>query len=275
MNLSNVRRTFFKMTLCGLFLCFQGIGAQVHHSYVSEKVWKTVTPYLMPEDHPLKGKLDALFSQNRVIQNGDSLIRAGFDNKRPEPYTKVIVTRHKEMPGYIFKLYTDDKKGFKNDPEYLTWVYRARGAKVVRKVIQEQGWEAYFKAPQKWIYPLPPKPAAKKGHSQKNFILVEEEMDILPIQTILSKWKNGTMTKDHLEMLFFIITRTGLRGGCKVDNIPICKDGRIAFVDTQRNLLWPLPYERMFQVLHGDMRKHWQALVKNQSQIPRLDPSKE
>lgn len=260
-----------------LFLCLsRGVeGDQIHHPYVSEKVWRMVTPYLMPEDHPLKKKLDELFSKKRYLKNGRKLLQAGFLNKRREPYTKVIVTRHKDMPGYIFKIYTDDRPGFKDDPEYLTWIYRARGARLARREIKERGWEAYFKAPKKWIYALPPYPEAKEGALQKNFILVEEEMDILSMREIMPKWRNGTITKEHLNMLFTIITRIGLKGGCKVDNIPICKDGRIAFIDTQSNLRHHLPYERLFQVLEGDLKEHWQHLINNWQSIPRLDPSKE
>lgn len=256
--------------ILGIFVCSYAQGKQIHHDYVSEEVWNIVTPYLMPDDHPLKSKLDKLFSKNRVIQDQASMVKAGFVKKDPEPMTKVIVTRHKKMRGYIFKIYTDDHLSYyRNEPEYITWMLRARGARIMREEIKAQGWQAHFKAPKKWIYPLPPAPLALTGHLQKNFILVEEEMDILPNRKSKEKWKDGTVTKAQLERLFYLITRTGLRGGCKYDNIPICRDGRMAFIDTQNNLKWPLPYERLYPVLTPDLRACWDELVKHEAEIPR------
>ncbi len=235
----------------------------IRYSYVSEDVWELVDPYLMPKNHPLKAKLDKLFSKKRVLASRKSLVAAGFEDKRPEPQTKVIVTRHPSFKGYIFKIYTDDRLSYyRDEPEYITWMLRARGAKLVREEIKQQGWQDVFKAPRKWIYPLPRTPGAAPGHLQKNFILVEEEMDILSHAKIKEKWRDGTMTTDHLDKLFFLLKKLGLRGGCKFDNIPICKDGRIAFIDTQNNLRWPVPYERLFPVLEEPLSSHWGELIK-------------
>lgn len=252
--------------------CFNNLFAeQIHHSYVSEEVWQLIEPYLMPETHPLKNKLDKLFAHKRVLRSQRTLVKAGFEKKQPEPNSKVIVTRHKKMPGYIFKIYTDDNLTYyRDEPEYFTWMLRARGAKLVRHELKEQGWQAFFKAPRKWIYPLPPTTKARSYHLQKNFILVEEEMDILSDQKIRKKWHDGTITKSHLEMLCFLVTKLGLRGGCKYDNIPICKDGRLAFIDTQNNLRWPLPYDRLFQILEGELAAYWNELINTAYTIPRI-----
>ena len=243
----------FFVLVCGSFLC----GA------VPEEAWEIVAPYLIPDDHPIKPRLDRLFSQQRAIADRHALVAAGFENKNPEPRTGVFVVRHSKMPGYVFKIYTDDKLSYyRGEPEYLTWMLRARGAKLIRQEIKAKRWEKYFKAPKKWIYTLPTVPIAHPEHLQKNFILVEQEMDILPNAKSKKKWKDGTMTKTDLDRLYYLITKVGLRGGCKYDNIPICKDGRIAFIDTQNNLCWPLPYERLLHVLHGKMRAHWEKLTK-------------
>lgn len=244
---------------------------QVHYSYVPEIVWQQVEPYLMPENHPLKRRLDKMFSQKRILSSLQTLIAAGFTATKAQSHTKVIVSKHNAMKGYIFKIYTDDYRSYyRDEPEYITWILRARGASLVRQEVERLGWQAYFKAPKKWIYALPPFPTAKPGHLQKNFILVEEEMDILPRDEVKKKWRDGTITADHLNKLFFLVTRLGLRGGCKYDNIPICKDGRLAFIDTQNNLRWPLPYERLFQVLQGDLRIQWQELIKHEALVPKI-----
>lgn len=250
---------------CGL------VAEQIHHSYVSDDVWQLINPYLMPETHPLRKKLDRLFAKKRVLSSLETLRAGGFKNIRPQPHTGVIVAQHKRMKGYIFKMYTDDRLTYyRKEPEYITWMLRARGAKLVRQEIKQQGWKTLFKAPQKWIYPLPPTTIARTGYLQKNFILVEEDMNILPNEVSRQKWNDGTITKAHLDKLFYILARLGLRGGCKFDNIPICKDGRIAFIDTQNNLRWPVPYGRLGQMLKGELQVHWNQLIQTESTIPRV-----
>jgi len=91
-------------------------------------------------------------------------------------------------------------------------------------------------------------------------------MDILP--NIESRncgaWYSHPQTSAHD---IYIITKLA-SGGCKYDNIPISKDGRIAFIDTQNNLCFdePLPYFRLFNVLKGDLRTLWEELIKKESE---------
>jgi hypothetical protein len=255
-------RSLFLFLFCCLPLF--GNSRQIHHSYAPAEAWEHVTPYLMPEDHPLKEQLDEMFSKKRILDDQESLFAAGFNRVKPQPKTKTIVTKHPKMKGYVFKIYTDEKLTYyRDEPEYYTWMLRARGAKVVQEEIDRQGWQKWFKAPIKWIYALPPAPAARPGHLQKNFILVEEDMDILPNVESRQKWQDGTITPKILRMIFHIITKTGLRGGCKYDNIPIGRDGRIAFIDTQNNLCFekPLPYGRLYKVLTGELRDLWSEMV--------------
>lgn len=249
-------------------------AAQIKNSHVPREVWQLVEPYLMPESHPLKKKLDKLFSQSRVLSSRTTLVAAGFEDKKPEPVTKIIVTRHKEMKGYIFKIYTDDYLDYHHgEPEHFTYIRRARGSKLIRDEIAKKGWQSTFKAPKKWIYALPASPdPLRPDHVRRNFILVEEEMDLLSKDKMKEKWQNGTMTKEHLDKLYYLTTRLGLRGCCKYDNVPICKDGKIAFVDTQSNLRWPIAYNRLARVLKGDMLTYWQNLTQDKEapSVPRI-----
>jgi hypothetical protein len=231
-----------------------------------------VEPFLMPDDHPLKEKLDQLFLRSRVISSRKTLVAAGFEDKKPEPVTKIIVTRHSKMKGYIFKIYTDDYLDYHHgEPEVYTYLRRARGAKMIKDEIVKLGWSKYFKVPAKWIYKLPDSPAPlKPEHFNRQYILVEEEMDLLSKEDMKSRWKDGTMTTKHLDKLFYMTTRLGLRGCCKYDNVPICSDGKIAFVDTQSNLRWPIAYNRLKAVLEGDMLKYWNELIKDSESIVRI-----
>lgn len=230
--------------------------------YVEESVWIQLEPYLLTESHPLKRKLDKIFSKTRVLHDDASLVKAGFRGKEPPSHSKAVVIRHPSMPGYIFKIYTDSKKSYYRDqPEYISWLQRARGARLVKRAINELGYQDTFKVPRKWIYALPAKPKAKKGTLAKNFILVADEMDLEPWPVIQKSWRDGTLNKEHLDKLFTLINKIGLRGGCKYDNIPLCKDGRIAFIDTQNHLRWPLPYYRLFGVLNKELKNHWVSLM--------------
>lgn len=231
------------------------------YSYANEATWQLLTPYLLPNTHPIKNKLDKLFSESRILLNIDTLVAAGFARASPRPATAAIVTTHKDFKGYVFKIYLDDKKHYYRDvPEYVIWLLRIRGAQLVAKEVKKMGWGKIFSVPKKWIYPLPENPKAPTGYLQKNFILVEEDMGRLPVAEIKKKWKDGTVTTQLLDKLYHIITKTGLRGGCKYDNIPFCKDGKIAFIDTEKNLRWPLPYERLFLVLDDDLKAYWHQL---------------
>lgn len=231
------------------------------YSYVNEATWQLLTPYLLPDKHPIKKKLDKLFSESRILLNIETLVAAGFARASLRPATAAIVTTHKDFEGYVFKIYLDDKKPYyRHVPEYVIWMLRIRGAQLVADEVKKMGWNKIFTVPKKWIYPLPDSPKAPEGYLQKNFILVEEDMGRLPAEEIKKKWKDGTVTTQLLDKLYHIITKTGLRGGCKYDNIPFCKNGKIAFIDTEKNLRWPLPYERLFSVLDNDLKIYWEQL---------------
>jgi hypothetical protein len=263
------------MVLISLLFCFLplilfGKNKESKRIEPPREAWEQVAPYLMSDTHPLKQTLDDLFSQTRIIRDRESLLKAGFENPKPQPVTGVVVTRHPQMPGYVFKIYTDDRMTYyRNQPEYTTWMRRARGAALVRHEIARQGWQAYFKAPIKWIYALPPKPKASPGHLQKNFILVEEDMEILPNRESKKKWQDGTITPKHLRMLFHLLTTLGMADSCKYSNIPVCKDGRIAFVDTQSNLRWPLHYSILDRVLSKELSAVLHELMEENNKLER------
>lgn len=255
---------FLYLLLFPFTLSFAANDFQIHHPYVSESVWEKVGPYLMPENHPLKARLDKMFSKARVLQNNKALWLAGFTITTPQKYTGVIVTTHKKMPGYIFKIYTDQQSTFARCPEYVDWVDRASGADYVREHIQALGWDAYFKTPHKWIYALPPLPAGSNALSQKNFILVEEDMLLLSQKKNKEKWKSKSITLLLLDMIFHLVAVTGLIDGCKPSNIPFCQDGRIAFIDTQWHHHKPAGFHKLFRILPKKFWSYWQSLIDEQ-----------
>lgn len=247
---------------CCLLLSFPfPTFGQIHHDYVSEAVWDEITPYLMPDFHPIKPQLDKMFSKKRILQNKKSLWEAGFKKTIVQPFSQVIVTTHTNFPGYIFKLNTDNQAYRRDKPEYYFWLLRTTGAALIREKIAEKKWEAFFTLPHKWIYALPPYPKASKGSIQKNFILVEEKMNILSPEKNRERWRSKNITRHHLDMLFQIVTELGLIDCCKPENIPFCIDGKIAFVDTNSHSLPPSGYEKLFRVIKEPLRSYWQLLI--------------
>lgn len=229
-------------------------------SYVEEQVWESVFPYLLPVDFPIKEHLDALFSSKRVTESFDSLKEAGFTNAVPRRRTFIIVTKHPDFPGYVFKLFVDEQPYHKNKPEHKWWIDRIDGVQRIQEIIDQQDWNEFFKTPKKWIYQLPDYPSPPQGLTRKNFILIEEDMQILDLQSNEEAWKN--ISFDLLEKVYFIVETAGLRDS-KIDNIPFSYDGKLSFLDTQEINKWPVAYHRIARFLSGEKLAFWLNLVSD------------
>lgn len=68
----------------------------------------------------------------------------------------------KDERGLFFRTASDIKK-------------MPKGAELIAKIIEKNGFQEIFKVPKKWIYVLPDQPKAPKGYMQKKSILVEED----------------------------------------------------------------------------------------------------
>lgn len=220
-----------------------------------------VSPYLLPDDHPVRPKLDRIFSASRVLLNIETMKKAGFINPVPRKYTKLIVTKHPDIKGYIIKAYLDAQRYYKDKPEYYFWIKRASGAEAIREWIEEHYLNHVFKVPKKWIYALPAQPCPPNGYYPKNFILVEEDMNLDKKNE--EKWKSNLVAEELLIQVYSILSDLGLSDCAKPDNIPFCKDGRIAFIDTQSHHQWPVRYEKLTRYLSADMKKFWKRLTNS------------
>ena len=105
--------------------------------------------------------------------------KAGFTHPCPRKFTRLIVTRHPWLEGYIIKLYLDAQRYYKKQSELEHWCSRIEGANLIRDYIRENSLEHIFNVPQKWIYPLPKFPVPPKELKRKNYILICEDMGIL------------------------------------------------------------------------------------------------
>jgi hypothetical protein len=232
----------------------------VKSAYVTNEVWDQVKPYLLPENHPIRPQLDELFRSQRAILSEKSMEKAGFTNPSPRKWTHLIVTKHPDFPGYIFKLYLDAQRYHNDKPEYVHWIERASGAQAIQHLIEENGWQSEFKTPKKWIYPLPDAPSPPKEFIRKNFIIVEEDMEILSHKDNYSRWKTA-QNKDKLLKLYTICETLGVHDS-KPDNMPFSHDGKIAFVDTQPMFTWPVAYAKITPFLSDSLKKYWKQLIK-------------
>lgn len=233
----------------------------VYNPYVPIELWDSLTGYFLPEDHPIKLDLDVIFSSSRATENIKGLINAGFKDIALQKYTHIVVARHPQVPGYFFKFYLDNQKYFCKKPEHHFWKLRINGAKIIQNYIDQGQLSNLFKVPKKWIYPLPIDPSPDPKLLRKNFILVEEDMNIYNKEMNEYMWGTSAVTKALLINFFCLVSNLGLADCCKPANAPFSKDGRVAFVDTQQFYSWPVVYYKLTQFLSPEMVIIWNEMT--------------
>jgi hypothetical protein len=212
--------------------------------------------YLLPSNHPIKPMLDAIFSVSRVTSSKETLQQAGFKIATKEHYSHTVIARHPKVPGYIFKLYTDDQTWI-DDEEKL--MQRIQGALLAQEIIGKHGWEAYFKVPQKLLYRLP-KSLNPEG---KRFILIAEDLHIHSKNTNLDKWSSKQVKGEKLDALYTFLTEGGFADSIYPFNLPFTHDGKWAVIDTEKYYAWPINYHLLTIYLHYNMQVHWEHLIDN------------
>jgi hypothetical protein len=227
-----------------------------YSKYLNRKIWNLVADYMMPEDHPIKEELDLIFSKSRVFCDFDSMKAAGFANAKPQHNTRLIVTRHPDFPGYVFKVYLDKQSYFHKIPEYENWVKRVKGARAIKKSIKKHDYGHLFKVPQKWLYLLPDNPSPPQNYLRKLFILVEEDMDIYNGTENKLMWGSDVITTELLDAFFTVLCDVFLQD-TTTGNCNFAHDGRIAFVDTESCFKKTIKHEQIMRFLSPAMKKHW------------------
>lgn len=256
---------FILTAICFIFVFHVPGGASelpACPEYVKKDVWKRVAPFLLPEDHPVKPALDNIFSSSRVTLSVKTMQKAGFQNPIPRKWTHLVVTKHPKVPGYIFKIYLDAQRYFGGKKEYDFWIMRIEGRNAVLNEIEKNGFQETFKTPKKWIYLLPELPAPPGEFLRKDFILVEEDMEIFEKKENEALWTSSLVTEEKLLQLYTILENLGLHDCAKPDNAPFSRDGKIAFIDTQTLYYWPVSYKKMTPFLSKELQPYWNQLVK-------------
>jgi len=243
-----------------------GRGAKAHSPYVYNsliplQIWDQLNPYFLPEDHPIKARLDRLFKKKRVIRSASSFMQAGFKISEKRRPNNAVIGKHPAFEGYIFKVFLDRQPDI---CEWSNWVNRIEGAKAIQACIERHGFEN-FCVPKKWIYPLPmyPSPPENDRIHRKNFILIAEEMDILPLRDNLKAFKEKMRAK-ILRELMVILTEEGLIDSIYPDNIPFTRNGKLAFIDTEHR--YPgrsVKFETLLPFLSDEMQNYWNMLINS------------
>lgn len=236
------------------------LEAYVKPEAISEEIWQQVTPYLLPENHPIKPKLDKLFSKKRHTHDHVTLFGGEFDFKVRKKWDQIIVAKHHKLKNFILKLYLDTQIGL---PDWDMWIRRIRGAECIRETIKNIGAEQYFKVPKKWIYVLPEQPAPLAGTQPKHFIMVVEDMHIKSALRNERIWKDPfEMTAMRMKALYKIIAQAGLNDSVYIDNIPFCSDYKQAFIDTEHYGKGPIRFDYLLKRLPKTFRPYWQELIR-------------
>lgn len=225
---------------------------------VSPQVLERVKPYLLPEGHPAKKVLDQIL-EGKPLQNEASFRKAGFQFKpRTDPMRQMVCGKHPRLKGYLVKTYFDIHTNI--GKEEFNWIQRIKGALQLRKEIKRHRFEHLMKVPKKWIYLLPDNPSIPR----RRFVLVVEDMEILKRSANLSAYY-FRMTREKLTALYTLITENLLIDSLYIDNIPFCKDGKIAFIDTEHYNATdqPLRLHLLTPSLCPPLAKHWQELIPN------------
>ncbi|MEC7839377.1 MAG: hypothetical protein VX777_05010 [Chlamydiota bacterium] len=228
--------------------------------HTSKKYKKKVRPHLMPIDHEIKPKLDAIFCSTRATADANSFEAAGFTTFALQPRSFIRVAGHPSFPNHLLKVYLDTELRKKRGEDGWIWfVRRCKGAEKIRKIIKKRKCKLFTVA-DKWIYPLPINPSTPidPSYQQKSEVLVVTNMHLTTKEESLDAWKN--MTKDHLKELYSIISYAG-GSSYREDNIPYTKSGHFAFIDTEHPYKIP-NYENVAEYLSPEMKEYWYKLTR-------------
>ncbi len=222
------------------------------------ETWEMLSAYFLPEDHPIKEKLDKLFPDSTALDSIGKLKRAGFKHIK-QRRSEMIVASHRKLKEYKVKLFLHSYPM----PEWWFFKKRIEGAELIRAAIARHGFEHILKVPRKWIYPLPPAVLQKDPSTQKNFILIVEDMHIYAPNSNVTYFHTAIL-KEELKAIFTIINELQLIDSVYIDNIPRCLDQRFAFIDTEHYLVTdsPIPWQRLLAAIRSKRRPYLQALIE-------------
>lgn len=232
----------------------------IKNKFISDSEWAKAEPYLIPDNHPMKERLDRIFMNRRASMNTRTMQNAGFDDPAPRGVNRPVVSRHRILNGHMVKLFLDSQSGI-NDAVRLT--RRVVGAKSIAEAIKRLGYEKIFKVPKKFLYPLPEVPGTDPSLDRKKFVLLTKDMNILESKKNRKKWKSSKITKKTLDAVYALFEDQGLADSTFAFNIPFDNDGFIAVIDTEVHHAWPVPHEKFSKYLSSNNQNYWYSITRN------------
>ena len=202
--------------------------------------------YALSVDHPLRSKLDSLFSSLKTLQTQENFEKKGFVILHRRPST-LIIAKHAALPGYLIKVYLESSSRPKEE-NLENLVNRCRGAENIRNLIRQERLR-YFTVPDKWIYTTP------VGEIP---VLLVTDMDIVSKEQSKQAWKNLS-SKRQLEELYCIISH-GYASTYLPANIPYTRSGKFSCIDTEQPQREPR-YENVKAHISKKMSLYWTDLV--------------
>jgi hypothetical protein len=214
--------------------------------------------YLLPTSHPARDALGILFGRPDVIDNDSTFQAAGFEIRVKQSRSLMRVAAHPALPEYLFKVYfVDERLHEREKPRgWSGFARRCQNAERIYNIIRENGLQ-YFQVPRKWLFLLPAHHSACSPDDQP-VILVAERQDLVSRAENEQAWLNA-IAERHLDELHTIIQGAG-GSSYRPDNIPMTKQGKFTFIDTEHAGDQP-DYESIRQYLSSRMRQYWLTLT--------------
>ncbi len=217
--------------------------------------------YLLPENHPAKVSLDAIFSFDDVLDSLETLKVAGFIAPELRP-KQIVIGVHPCLEGYLLKLYLNDNP----IDELAQWLRRIAGAQLIENEITRVGYHSMMSVPKKWIYKIPGKKIM--GSLQERSILVVEDMQLVSPEENAYFYQND-VTEKQLDALAHIFIECKLVDSLIIHNVPLTKNGKISFIDTEhagKSLEIWMRISKFAKYLSPKMSKYWgKAIQKNKN----------
>lgn len=214
-----------------------------------------MNPFVLPQDNPLYGPLNGIFSSPIVLTNTTTFSSAGFKTLYYQPVSHIVVARHSALPGHLIKCYLhSEKRRRAGTPGWKWLIQRCEGAQDVRDLIREKHLK-HFSVPDKWLF-IPP--ADTNPFDFDRVILLVTDMKLVSKTETQKAWRKAT--KEQLDELYCILSH-GLSSCYLTHNIPMTKSGKFTCIDTEV----PRRKHRLSHVkryLSDEMKTYWDLLVK-------------
>lgn len=206
------------------------------------------TPYLLPDDHPLKQSIKEIFLSSKILKNQTTFSRGGFTIISDRKRNGMKVVSHPKAPGYLFKFFLDSDQFFSYRRQRNNFIRRCQGAQLVQQQINEQNIQ-HFCVPAKWIVEI----------DETHIVLVVERINICSEKATKAAWKTQ-ITPQALDELYLLLNTLPISRRLD-ENLPYTKEGKFAFIDTEARHKKFLSVQRF---LSPSMKKYWFKILQQQ-----------